>query len=241
MREEILKPLATKIFDLKSRVDKVETTANKEKTNFNNAIKTHRDETKSEITSLENKIKEIDDEMQILQSDLRNAGKTSQPIKIDIYKIVQNPKFNNLVIAGLPEQDTENLATEITKLAKSLDATISPNFQAERLGKEKSHPRPILVEFANQWDRRKLFAARLKLANNKDVAKVFINEDLNKYQAGIFFLARQAKKFKLIQKTWTFGGVVRVTLLGAKSPTEVDSEETLRKLVPQLPQFAKRS
>ena len=112
MQKEILKPLATKISKLESRVQ-VETTTIKEKANLNNAIEAHRDETKSEIISLENKIKEIENEMQILQIELVITGKASQLIKTNIYKIVQPPKFNNLIIAGLPEEDKENLATEL--------------------------------------------------------------------------------------------------------------------------------
>ena len=119
MQKEILKPLATKISKFESRVQ-VETTTIKEKANLNNAIEAHRDETKSEIISLENKIKEIENKMQILQIELIITGKASQLIKTNIYKIVQPPKFNNLIIAGLPEEDKENLATEITELAMSL-------------------------------------------------------------------------------------------------------------------------
>ena len=67
-------------------------------------------------------------------------------------------------------------------------------FQATRMGKEnKDKRRPILVEFANIWDRRRVHAARTKL-KSRGYKGIYINEDLTKEQAEIFYYARQAKK-----------------------------------------------
>ena len=110
-------------------------------------------------------------------------------------------------------------------------------FKAKRIGKEGSKPRPILVEFNSIWDRRKMYASRIKMSKTDDLKSIYMNEDLEKTQAEIFYLARRAKKDKLIRNTWTYGGITYI-LKDSDVPVAITSTTQLRHIVPGLPGVA---
>ena len=202
--------------------------------------RTQRKDTQNKILEVDKKIESIQEELKTLQNDVK---KTKRPTEIQ--QAFRSAKINNVVISGIKEKDdgTEDLTQEIQNLATRLGASISPNFQAKRLGDDSSRkPRPILVEFGNLWDRRKLFAAHTKIAEDTQLkGQIYINEDLERNQAKLFFLTRKARQMKLIKNCWTYGGSVHMTLIGSNEPIEIDSEDTLRHHVPQLPKFTKQN
>ena len=111
-------------------------------------------------------------------------------------------------------------------MSDKLSLNFTDSYKVKRIGQKNDRGnlrhRPILVTFDNLWDRRKLFAARIKL-KSKGYTNVYINEDLTKNQATIFFLARKAKMEKLITNTWTSNGSVTIkTLFGTDTITVAD-------------------
>ena len=189
---------------------------------------------------MDKKKESIQEELKTLQNDVKKTKRLTE-----IQQAVRSTKTNNVVISGSKEKDnvTEDLTHEIQNLATKLGASISPNFQAKRLGDNSSRkPRPILVEFRNLWDRRKLFAVRTKMAEGTQLkGQTYINEDLERNQAKLFFLTRNARQMKLIKNCYTFGGSVHMTLISSNEPIKIDSEDTPRRHVPQLPKFTKQN
>ena len=152
------------------------------------------------------------------------------------------PKNNNVIISGIKEEmgeDEDNITDKINALLQQLRLNIE-HFWAQRIWsetseprQEDSRPRPILLELANPWDKRKIYAARLNL-KALNLKSIYINEDLTKSASEIFYNTRQAKKQNFIAKTWTNNGTVYVAKLGEKIPVPINSIETLQEMYPTL-------
>ena len=136
---------------------------------------------------------------------------------------------NNVVITGITEGDTEEKCEEeIKSFADKIGCTLG-SLTARRLGKkrEDGQPRSVLVQLASFWDKRKLMATRMSL-RAAGFEKVFINEDLTKDQASLFFEARQARKTNdNIKSTWTENGIIYIRVVGQPSPQQISSKEEL--------------
>lgn len=142
-------------------------------------------------------------------------------------------KTNNLIIHGLTEERNENTIETVKKFTSSIDVEIT-QIQARRIG--SGGCRPIIVEFATIWEKRKLYASRIQL-KGKGYGGVFINEDLTTDQAEIYYNARQARKQKLINTTWTMGGVTHIAKIarsGKQISLPVTSLDQLKELIPRL-------
>ena len=186
-----------------------------------------------ESRQLSEKIRELE---QQLNSSAREIATAAKPI-------IANDKINNLIVVGIPERENDDPKEGIKELARKLECELTI-FQARRLGSAttKKLPRPILVEFSNSWERRKMYASRSKLVKNQEMKNIYINEDLMKQQAELYFLTRQAKKLGMISKTWTMSGNVYIT--SRESPekaVQVNNEKDIRELLPLLPQFPRAS
>ena len=142
-------------------------------------------------------------------------------------------RTNNLIILGLEEVRHEKPVEIVKDFAHALKVEIS-QIQARRIG--RGNKRPILVEFAKIWEKRKMYSMRTHLKDN-GYAGVFINEDLTPDQSAVFFHARQAKKQKLINSTWTMNGVTQIAKYsrnGQLISVPVMSLEHLQTLIPGL-------
>ena len=84
------------------------------------------------------------------------------------------------------------------------------------------------------WDRRKVYSSRLGLRNLEMARSVFINEDLTKTTADLFYEARQIRRRNLIKSCWTEGGVLHIRKLNGtvKSIQNINemAENELREL-----------
>ena len=143
-------------------------------------------------------------------------------------------------------ENENNITDKINALLQQLRLNIE-HFRAQRIGTatsetrpEDSRPRPILLELANPWDKRKIYAARLNL-KALNLKSIYINEDLTKSASEIFYNTRQAKKQNFIAKTWTNNGTVYVAKIGEKIPVPINSIETLQEMYPTLKIERKRT
>ena len=188
--------------------------------------------TSREIESLRERVKSLKGKLQSNQS-------ASMPTKIQRNYVLPKGtmKMNNVVVSGITEkkddQNKDNVEDKIKALFHKLEVTVS-GFQAKRLRKKPSTaPRPILVELANPWDKRNVYTSQLKLRQN-DLNNIFINEDLHRNQAEIYFNTRWAKKSNIIAQTWTNGGIVHVLKFGKTQPCPVESLKELTALLPNF-------
>ena len=197
----------------------------------------------------QSKTNENSDQIQALDQRIKSIEEKikSSPVPI-VHKTKYIPpqnamKANNVIISGIPEdkeEGTDKVDDKINALLNNLEVTVS-NFQAKRIGKEStSKSRPILVELANPWEKRKIYSARLNL-RNKGLKNIFINEDLDKRQAEIYFHTRRAKKNNHIAKTWTIGGTVHIMKFGQNTPIPVECLDELSTLLPNFKIIEPRS
>ena len=227
LKDDILAPMAQRIMNLEEGVDKIEKRIETESTTKRTEPKQH----DSEIARLNKQIETISQEMKKLPTQLKT---TTTP-----------EKNNNLVIVGNDEEEGENTHAKIEALARTLKCELT-YFQASRLGSttkrqagtsgNKSRSRPILVQFATTWERRKLYACREKIRSSEDtnLQKIFISEDLSKEQAAVFFLARKSKKLKLVFNAWTYQGTVHISRESKGTPIPISTKQDLLEQVPEL-------
>ena len=116
-------------------------------------------------------------------------------------------KFN-LEIHGIPEkkdEDPEDIVLDLTKLVE-IDVTYHDIDITHRLNKGHKSPRPIIVRFSNYYSKEQMYRGRWKLRKKSglkglgvDPKKVYINENLTAYRAGLFKKVRDRR-----QRDWKF-------------------------------------
>ena len=232
LKNDILAPLAQRIIDIEERVEKIENkmeSANTKTAQQNKEAQKRNRQNDSEINRLNDQIERISQELRQLPSQPKTVPSSPE-------------KINNLVIAGVDEEEGEDVNKKVVELANKLKCELT-YFHASRLGQnsrtnenKKRGPRPILVRFATVWERRKLFACREKLKNTEDqsLKQIFINDDLDKEQSTIYYMARKAKKQKLIYSTWIYQGTVHIAKENKGTPIIIRTRKELTEHIPEI-------
>ena len=145
---------------------------------------------------------------------------TEQQAKLE--DLEQHGRRDSLRVAGVPENtesdDTDAAILDICAAIK-VDPPVEPKDIAvsHRVGKTilRKGPRQILVKFATRNVRERVYRAKsaLKSVNQnteEGKPKIYINEDLTKFRAGLARKARSIKNAGLISKTWTIYGKVMI-------------------------------
>ena len=206
---------------------------------------------KEQITALNEARKKDEDSLSTTQSQVQDLKNQVTELKKELYGVkttskkqeivqqqAQSGRQNNIVLSGIAEDENEN--NEIThdkfnKLIEKMGCHVS-SFSTRRLGRKRDDDKPrfILVAFDNFWDKRKVIATRMSLRDN-GYENVFINEDLTKDQATLFYKARLAKKDQpKIKSTYTENGVVYIRIDGRPNPQPIINLEDLHSITSSL-------
>ena len=169
-------------------------------------INTHTAEIKTRHSEL-SKLKQTVSEQTSIITELKQHSQLHEKVA----------KRNNIKIDGLAEDNEEtptNTVEKVSSFIKSnmhLDIKKGDILSAERLGIRKTDadkPRRILVQFSSVWKKKDVCRNRRLL---KDITpKVYINEELTKENAAIYFQARQMVKTKELWSTYTIDGDIYV-------------------------------
>ena len=213
-----IEPLAQKILDLEGKLRKED----------NNIMKLHQQVQElsnnfSESTKLQ---QEVRNTMQVEMNKLVEKTETHE-VKMTT---TQSGKSGNIIIAGVTEDSEEDLTLKVNNIFQATETTVG-HFTAKRIGK-KPTGKPILVSFTSVWDKRKVLASRSKLKDQPEMSKVYINEDLTKQQAEVYYHTRNARKLKLIHATNTQNGLVHITTTPNSKPLPINSMEALKRHLP---------
>lgn len=132
-----------------------------------------------------------------------------------------------LIISGIPKE-SQNV-NFIKQVFTNMGVTLNGHINLSTLQNGKT-----AVQFSTFWDRNAVYKARTKLSSAN--RGIFINENLTSEQAKIFYLARAAKKQKLIHNAWTKDGITFISKVinGNTQVAEVRDEPTLSVLVPKF-------
>src|SRR6218665_859713 len=149
-------------------------------------------------------------------------------------------RAEHLVVYGLPELTLAEISSNSNSSYESSDATCGAVVALcrDRLGIQlanqdisvahriqagkKCKIRPIVVRFVARRIRDQVYRARIALRELDE--KIYINEQLTKKAADIFFNARKLLRNKKIAGTWTMHGQVYIkrTSSAGEKPTRID-------------------
>ena len=141
------------------------------------------------------------------------------------------------MIRGIAEREEEDNVENIINPGKSLKVMINltrGDFDiVHRLNtKNKTKTRPIIVRFSNYNAKSQLCKARINLRNatvhHLRTEKIFINENLTAWRAGLFTEARKVRKKYPNSKTWTLDGKIFLKTDLTAKVLKIDSYEDLR-------------
>lgn len=194
------------------------------------------DAVKSSLSSLENRIKKVED-------STANQDSEIEELKTRLDTIDQVSRINNIIVSGFSEVQDEKLLERFLKFSSDYLMTI---LQAEdimaifRLGKiqpDKSKSRPILVKFKTSQQKLDVYKARIHL-RRMDIGKdhphsspIFLNEDLTPRKAALYKQCREALKDKKVFNCWTFNGVIWVKLTKNGEPSKINSDTDITSLL----------
>ncbi len=152
--------------------------------------------------------------------------------KID--QLEQCTKAKNIRIAGMKEEEGEDIRRKVIDLARRQleieNIEIKDIKEAGRMGKQnQTKTRDVLVNFQNSTMRDQVYRKR-KLLTNKD-APIFINEDLTQYRSQIFYEARKIRKRGGLFGAWTQGGNIMIKVNENDIPQAVSTYNKLKTLV----------
>ena len=200
------------LHNMQERITQVEAKADK---NRHIIQKTH-EELLKENATIYRRLNTAEDEIKVLKSSTPRSSPTTDP-----------GRLQTLIMDGLDKKDQTEKA--INKIFKDIGVTLTGRFQIKALQNGKT-----AIQFSTFWDRNAVYKGRIKLVQHHE--GVFINECLTEEEAKLFFLARSAKKQKLINSTWTRNGACFISKIvnGESQTAEVKDEATLLKLLPKF-------
>lgn len=148
-------------------------------------------------------------------------------VKADLNNVKQSAIENNVIVRGLPavEKNSDDLKVLLNSFFNSLSITFDSSEinSVKRIGKETSTDlnKPICVKFVDKTHKQKLFDAKKKQPNltcdqilhhnfplgSKD-QKVFVDDELTKFNQELFRKARQLKKHGQVKYVWYRNGKI---------------------------------
>src|SRR6218665_2497720 len=176
---------------------------------------------------------------------ITHLGKENQSLKIKLEEMENQLKRDNLIIYGLVEGSSNSadqlLIDPTTKVNGTtwsvldlcnnrLGLSIGISDVAESYwlaGSSKGSKRPLLVRFVSRRIRDMVYAARKSLKDQQSDRPVYFNEHLTRQNSLLFAEARKLVKKKLLQSTWTRGGLVFVRRSDASCDAPCQTFSTL--------------
>lgn len=152
--------------------------------------------------------------------------KCNNALEERVMYLEQRDKETNLEIIGLQKLENENVKEVVSKVAQVLKVSTNDIEEARRVGKEKNKegmPQAIMVKLRSKGARDQWMKARkLKPTNgdvygNKNISRIYINEDLPRVKREIFWETRNQLK-GLFDYIWVQNGNILV------KKNEVDSK-----------------
>ena len=190
-----------------------------------------------ENKGLKSKVKYLEEQVKASKKELEDMEQRLDEVEAKHDDLEQYTRKFNLVIHGIPEREEEDNIENVIKLGKLLEVNLSSgdiNIVHRMKTKSKDKPRPIIARFSNYNAKSKLYKARLNLRNvdlqDLGAEKIFINENLTAWRAGLFKEARKVKKKYNNGKTWTVDGKIFLKTDLTAKVLKIDSYEDLKAL-----------
>ena len=158
-------------------------------------------------------------------------------IKIELDRIDQKQRETRLRIAGVPEEDGEEVLEKITQIAKKklgIKAFKEDDVElTHRSGKKKQRKtRDIIVQFKSKAIKDQFQEQRKKLYDATNTGdRVYLNDDLTEFRQKLLFDARQLAKRERIKAVWSQHGSIMILKDAQERPIAISTYDDLRKAV----------
>ena len=190
------------------------------------------------IEGLQSEIKDLEESNSFvtsgLQSQLQEKDTHIKLMMEKIDQLEQGTKANNIKIAGISEEEGEDIRSKVVDLVR--DQLKFPTIKMEdikdvgRMGKKyETKTRDVFVKFCSSTFRDTIYKKR-KLLMSRD-HPIYINEDLTQYRSQLFFEARKLRKRGKLFGVWTQNGNVMAKVNEDDVPCRVSDFNHLRVMI----------
>lgn len=155
------------------------------------------------LKKLEDELHEKNEVIDTLKRRLENAEN-----KLDDTE--QYSRRTSVRIAGIPEDAAEDVEAKVNEVFHAMNVKPIIN-RVHRVGPKNTNmkgPRMIICQFTTFPDKKAVLSAKKTIQQSHP--RVYINEDLTRQRARIFFIARQKKKEGAFSDVWTADGRICV-------------------------------
>lgn len=152
------------------------------------------------------RLKKLEDELEKKDEMIISLKKRLEDVENKLDDTEQYSRRTSVRISGIPEEATEDVADKVTKVFEVMKVKPVIN-RVHRVGPRIPHskePRPIICQFTTYPDKRAVMQGKKDIG--RTYPKVFINEDLTRHRARIFFIARQRKRQGVFTDVWSADG-----------------------------------
>ena len=156
------------------------------------------------------RLKKLEDELVKKDEMITSLKKRLEDAEDKLDDTEQYSRRTSVRIVGIPEDTTEDVADKVSKVFESMKLKPVIN-RVHRVGPripQSNKPRPIICQFTTYPDKRAVMQGKRDIGGS--FPKVFINEDLTRHRAKIFFTARQLKRQGVFTDVWTADGRICV-------------------------------
>ena len=233
--EESEQPSLKEMWKVLSRIEENTATLLAE----NASLKTNLESTQAEFKILSEQNKKLHD--RILELERRDFVKSKkiEELEAKYDDAEQYSRKFNLEIDGVPESEGEDVSNIVLDLAETVEVDLQEEDidMCHRFYKGEGKARPIIVKFSNYTSKSEMYSARFSL-RNLDLAakfgseKIFINENLTTRRATLYAKVRRKVKTLAQWKMWTTDGKIFVKKALTGHRIRINTEEDLKKIVP---------
>ena len=158
------------------------------------------------------RLKKLENELKEKDETITSLTKRLQEVEHKLDDTEQYSRRTSIRIAGVPEDATEDdVVDKVTRIFDAMKVKPTIN-RVHRVGPRNNTrargPRPILCQFTTYPDKRVVMQSKKDIKNS--YPDVYINEDLTRKRARIYFIARKLKKQGIFTEVWTADGRICV-------------------------------
>ena len=188
-------------------------------------------------------IQKLEDELEVKDRQIFALEKRVAAAELQLDEQEQYSRRTSVRIAGLEEEENENIQAKVEELFTAMDASTTIN-RVHRVGPRNSvrapsgaapnppKPRGVLCQFTSYLDKVKVMRKRKEIRHSHP--EVFINEDLTRIRSKLLYLARQKKREKRINDAWSADGRI-IIKDNANKIHLIQRVDDLNKLATRLP------
>ena len=225
---DVFRNLQNEINDLKSTTDKL--------TNDSDALNNLQQATDLQIEQFKERLENFEDGNRNLTQKVYRQMEAKEGLLNKMHEktdqLEQIHKMNNIRIAGLAEEEEEEVQLKVISLAQRMNLTIGTADikDARRMGPVRHNKtRDILVKFTNSRTRDTVYQGRKVLRSTTD--QVYINEDLTQHRSLLFYEGRRLRRQGRIFGVWSQQGNILIKVNQESQPRAVSNYKEIITLI----------